>query len=96
MIYLDTCTTNAKVVDTKSSTYGAKFELMCKSLQQNVTIHGITEQGTSRAILSSSVPKSLKRRENLNLRAKTELGGGERSMAGKLQSLVLKLCAAGI
>lgn len=69
---------------------------MCKSLQQNVTIHGITEQGTSRASLSSSVPKSLKRRGNLNLRAKTESGSGERSMAGKLQSLVLKLCAAGI
>ncbi len=69
---------------------------MCKSLQQDVTIHGITEQGTSHASLASSVLKSLKRRENLNLRAKTELGGGARSMAGKLQSLVLKLCAAGI
>ncbi len=66
---------------------------MCKNLRQDVTIHGITEQGTSRANLSSSVPKSLKRRENLNIRVETELGSGEHSLADELHSLALKLCA---
>jgi hypothetical protein len=46
---LDMCTTSAKAVRTKSSRYGAKFELMRKRLQQDVTIQGITEQEESRA-----------------------------------------------
>jgi hypothetical protein len=42
---MDMCTTDAKVIHTKSSRYEANFELLCKSLQQDDTIHGITEQG---------------------------------------------------
>jgi hypothetical protein len=42
---IDMCTASAKVGHAKSSRYGANFELMCKSLQRDVTIHGIKEQG---------------------------------------------------
>ena len=39
------CTDSAKVMRTKSRRYGADFELMCKSLQQNVAILGTADMG---------------------------------------------------
>jgi hypothetical protein len=41
---MDMCTGSAKAIYTKSRRYEANFELMCKSLQQNVTIDGIAER----------------------------------------------------
>jgi len=34
----DKCTANAKTLHAKSSTYEAKFQLMCKSLQEDVPV----------------------------------------------------------
>jgi len=47
------CTASAKGAHTESSTYGPKFGLMCKSLQQDVTINGLAgpKEGAIRWLL---------------------------------------------
>jgi hypothetical protein len=43
MIYINICTDSAKAIHRKSRRYGVTLKLMCKSLQQNVTIDGTAE-----------------------------------------------------
>lgn len=63
---MNICTGSAKVAPTKSSTYGVKFELMCKSLQQVSQYIGINEEKRIEQSGSSAL-KSMKKQENLNL-----------------------------
>ncbi len=75
---MNTCTGSAKVAHIKSSTYGAKFELMCKSLQQVSQYIGINEREKNRTNQASSVLKSMKKQENLNLGERAGFTSGQR------------------
>jgi hypothetical protein len=83
---LDKCTTNAKEVHTKSSTYGAKFEVMCKRFQQDVTIHGIAEPCAGRINQAVPTVKSLKEHEKQGLGTRLESGSGNYYTAHELHS----------
>lgn len=86
MTCLDKCTTNAKDAHAKSITYGAKFELLCKSLQHDVLVsrHKSTMPPTRNQELQR--PNSLKKHGKQDIGMQMEIGTGARSVAHKLHS----------
>lgn len=84
------CTANAKGAHTESSTYGPKFGLMCKSLQQDVTINGISEPKRA-AITGRFGTYVTEKQGNPDREMTAELCNGLGLVADKLQSLSLKL-----
>ena len=86
---LDKCTTNAKEVHAKSSTYGAKFEALCKRFQRDVPIHGIEEACAGRINNALSTAKSLKEHEKQDTGTRMEFCCGDQFVARKLHSFSL-------
>lgn len=59
--YIDKCTAKAKTVHEKSITYGAKLELLCKSLQHDVPFSCFESAIQWNENLESQEPNSLKK-----------------------------------
>jgi hypothetical protein len=85
------CTTDAKAGHAKSSTYGAKFDLLCKILQQSVPHPRHDSRRGANSKLGWIARKPMTINDKQHGTRQTGFGGGGRLMAHQLHFLLVWL-----
>jgi|SRR5689334_13277466 hypothetical protein len=81
------CTADAKTMYAKSSTYGAKFDSLCKVLQENVLDSRYTRMACVKLKIIQNPHKQLKIKHKMDYSSEAAAGGPDGSMAHQLHSL---------
>jgi hypothetical protein len=88
IIHMCKCTADAKTVYTKSSTYGVKFDSLCKVLQENVLGSRHLRVVGIKLKITKNQHKQLKIKHKIDYSSKAAAGGPSCSMAHQLHSLL--------
>src|SRR4029077_3210296 len=88
VIHTCNCTADAKTVYAKSITYGAKFDSLCKVLQENVLDSRHLRMISIQSKITKNPHNQLKIKHKMGYSFETAVGGPSCSMAHQLHSLL--------